>query len=29
MNDIVKAIIAGLGFGLLFSAAYFIGWWTL
>jgi hypothetical protein len=29
MNDIVKAIIAGLGFGLLFSAAYFIGWATL
>ena len=29
MNDVLKAIVAGLGFGLLFSAAYFIGWATL
>jgi hypothetical protein len=29
MNDTIKAIIAGCAFGILFSAAYFIGWATL
>ena len=29
MNDILKAAITGAIFGILFSAAYFIGWYTL